>query len=222
MIDATGMSGLTSSSTQASRTQLDRDQFLTLLVTQLRNQDPLSPLQPHEFAAQLAQFTSVEQLTNLNEAMAMQTQTIQLGHLLSEATFSASLIGRQVVVDGNQVEIPADGAGKVRFEPSAAGAAELRLLDDKGNEVAKRSLGPVGKGRQTITLPDDLPPGTYHYEIKVTGADDKAVPVKTFTLGSVDAVYFRAGGIILRMGDIEVSMDGLSEIEPVTDTRTSG
>jgi flagellar basal-body rod modification protein FlgD len=222
MISPTSAASLFGSTTQTDRTQIDKDQFLTLLVTQLRNQDPLSPLQPHEFAAQLAQFTSVEQLTQLNSAMDTQTQTIQLGHLLGEATFSATLLGRNVVVEGNQVEIPSNGQASVRFETSGAGEAQLRLLDDNGNEIAKRDLGHVTDGRQTVALPSDLPAGKYHYEITVKDSADKDVSVKTFTTGAVDAVYFRNGQIVLRLGNIEVSMDGLSEIEPGTDSHTSG
>jgi hypothetical protein len=80
--------------------------------------------------------------------------------------------------------------------------------------VAKRDLGKLPSGRQTLELPADLPSGTYRYEIKVTGAQDAAVPVMTYTSGIVDAVFFRDGGIVLRMGTMEVTLDAVTEIEP--------
>jgi flagellar basal-body rod modification protein FlgD len=193
---------------------LGKDEFLKLLVTQLRNQDPLSPLQPHEFAAQLAQFSSVEQLTQLNDRLATQTDAVNLGALISKTALSASLIGRTVVAAGDQVEIPASGSGVIRAEFAGPGQATLRLLDSAGNTVATRDLGTVAAGRQSLTLPADLPPGTYHYALAVTATDGSAVGVTTYSSGVVDGVFFQNGQIVLRMGGLEVSLDALAEIEP--------
>jgi flagellar basal-body rod modification protein FlgD len=192
---------------------LGRDEFLRLLVTQLRNQDPLSPLQPHEFAAQLAQFASVEQLSQLNEGLAQQLAATHLNAIVGQTALSASLIGRSVVALGDQVEIPANGSGQIRAEVEGAGQATLRLFDAAGNVVAERDLGPVSGGRRTLDLPDDLPPGTYRYELTVTAADGSALGVTPYTSGVVDGVFFRDGEIRLRMGGLEVSLDALAEVE---------
>jgi flagellar basal-body rod modification protein FlgD len=219
MIDATTAIGTYtgSASGTSSRTELDRDAFLRLLVTQLRHQDPLSPLQPHEFAAQLAQFSTVEQLTQVNEGLQQQLGVSQLVALLGKTSFSAALIGRYVVAEGNQVTIPASGQGQIRIEVGTGGGrGTLRLLDASGNEVATRDLGTLQGGRQTVALPADLPPGTYHYEVKVTGANDAVVPVTTYTSGSVSGVYFKDGQIVLRIGSMEVAVDALVEIEPAS------
>ena len=82
------------STTAAPKKQLDKDAFLQLLVAQLKNQDPLSPLQPHEFAAQLAQFTSVEQLKTLNENVLSQTEASHMASLISQTSLAASLVVR--------------------------------------------------------------------------------------------------------------------------------
>src|SRR5262245_59898425 len=78
------------SAPSSGRDSIGKDAFLQLLVTQLRNQDPTSPLQPYEFAAQLAQFSSVEQLTQLNAGVSALGGQSQLNTLMSETAFSAS------------------------------------------------------------------------------------------------------------------------------------
>jgi flagellar basal-body rod modification protein FlgD len=202
-------------STRGPSTELDRDAFMQLLVTQLRNQDPMSPLEPHEFAAQLAQFTSVEQLSQLNAEVAAQSAAIDTATLLGKTSLSAALIGRTVVAEGNQVEVPASGTASVRIDVGAGGGdARLRLLDEKGAEVASRELGNVGAGLQTLELPADLPAGRWRYEITVTDAKDAKVRVMHYTIGRVSGIAFEDGQILLHLGGIKIPLDLLTEIEP--------
>src|SRR5512140_3252092 len=108
MIDATSPFATNAApAASASRTSLGANDFMSLLLTQLRHQDPLNPLQPHEFAAQLAGFSSVEQLAQVNNGMAAQLQNLQVETAVSKTTFSASLLGRTVLADGDQVAIKA-------------------------------------------------------------------------------------------------------------------
>jgi flagellar basal-body rod modification protein FlgD len=219
-LSATGAPASTGAT--SGRSELDKNAFLQLLVTQLRNQDPLSPLQPHEFAAQLAQFSSVEQLSQLNQSVAQQIQDGQLQMLLSKTSFSASLMGRRVVAVGDQVDVPESGRAKVRIEVGGTGGhGVLVLKDSNGKEVSRRDLGNLPPGRQTLELPAGLPAGSWHYSVQVTGAKDAQVPVTTYTSGVVDAVFFRDGGIVLKVGSIELSLDDLAEIESAPATATT-
>ncbi len=207
--------GVSAAATEPHRATLGKDEFLRLLVTQLRHQDPLSPLQPHEFAAQLAQFASVEQLTQLNEGLTAQLEAAQLDALIGKTALGAALLGRAVVAAGDQVEIPATGSGQIRVEIAGPGQATFKLLDQSGAVVATRDLGAVPAGRQTLTLPADLPPGTYRYELTVAAADGSAVDVTAYTAGTVTGVFFQDGQIVLRLGGMEVPLEALAEIEPV-------
>jgi flagellar basal-body rod modification protein FlgD len=217
-----GLFGATAGST-APKKSLDKDAFMTLLVTQLKNQDPMNPSDSSQLAAQLAQFTSVEQLTQLNEAVASQELSLREATLLSKTSLSAALIGRRVIAEGNEVNVPTTGAAQVRIEVGAGGGqATLRLLDSSGKEVTTRPLGVLPAGRQTLTLPADLPAGTYHYEVTVTGAKDTKVAVSTFTRGVVDGVSFKNGQIVLRIGGMEIALDDLAEIEPESVLTSAG
>jgi flagellar basal-body rod modification protein FlgD len=223
VISPTSFTPSTYGTTTSDRTALGKDQFLRLLVTQLRNQDPLSPLQPHEFAAQLAQFTSVEQLTQVNAGIAQQSEMVQLAALIGKTTFGAALIGRQIVADGNHVVVPDSGTAKVRVDVGGSGGTgTLHVIDENGREVAKRELGSLGPGRQTLALPAGIAPGTYTYRVDLKDAQDHAVPVTTYTVGIVDGVFFKNGQIVLRLGTIEIELDRLAEIEtaPVSTTAT--
>lgn len=75
---------------------LDKDAFMKLLVTQLQNQDPLEPTQNQEFVAQLATFSSLEQLTTLNDSTVAMIALNQSNALLSQLTQSSALIGKSV------------------------------------------------------------------------------------------------------------------------------
>lgn len=205
--------GLVGTST-IDRSSLGKDDFMMLLVTQLKNQDPLSPLQPHEFASQLAQFTSVEQLAQLTEEMAAQTEASHLSALIGKTSFSAALLGRGVVAEGDQVTVPASGDAAVTVDIGGVGGrATLRLLDERGREIATHNAGVIRGGRQTIELPEGIAPGTYRYEVTVEGPGDTLLPVTQYVTGVVDGVFFKNGRIMLRIGAIEVDVDSVSEVE---------
>jgi flagellar basal-body rod modification protein FlgD len=218
MITPTSQPGLftsTSPAPDSSSTTLGKDSFLKLLVTQLQNQDPLSPLQPYEFAAQLAQFSTVEQLTQLNTAMAGQSQDSQLLAVLSQTQFSASLIGKDVVVQTDQITIPSSGAATMPIDVTGvSGKATLTLTDDSGKVIATRDLGHLSTGRQTLTLPSDLPPGNYHATIAMQGDGGGKSAVTTYVEGTVSAVHFDNGQITLRVGSLDLPLGMVSEIHP--------
>ena len=210
-----------SPSSTATMNSIGKDQFLQMLVAQLKNQDPMSPMQSNEFAAQLAQFTSVEQLIQLNGSVNSQSEAVQIATLAGQAALGASLIGRQVVAEGNQVSIPADGKASVRIDVGGTGGtATLTLKDSSGKTVATRDLGAIASGQQTVALPTDLPPGDYHYDITIKDSTNAAVSVLTYTTGVVNAVEFNSGQILLRLGGLKVTLGSVAEIDPAPDSST--
>jgi flagellar basal-body rod modification protein FlgD len=196
------------------RTELGRDQFLALLVTQLKHQDPLSPLQADAFAAQLAQFAAVEQLTQLNDSFADQTVESARGTMLEKTVLGASLIGKRVLAAGDQLTVSSGGTATAHVDVAGlGGAATLLLLDQTGRLISTHPAGAVGSGAQRLDL-GGLPPGTYRYAVEVRDAAGQTQRVTTFTEGVVDGVLFEQGTIVLRIGAMRVPLDQLSEITP--------
>jgi flagellar basal-body rod modification protein FlgD len=221
-----GASSSTSATGSTSTTPggaLDKDAFLKLLVAQLQHQDPTSPMDGKDLAAQLAQFTSVEQLTQLNSEMQTQTQASQMATLSSQSSLSASLLGRQVEAVGDMMVVPTTGNPTVNVDiGGSGGAATLTLTDSAGNVVATRDLGTLkGGDGQTLTLPNDLPPGTWHYALAVKGAGGTSADVTTYESGVVSAVEFKNGKIVLQAGGLEIALDDLVRISPVATTTPS-
>lgn len=213
MLGASGTGAAARASTKSD--PLGRQAFLQLLVTQLRFQDPLNPMDATQFSSQLAEFSSLEQLTELNEGLAEQTQVNIRNTLAINTSLAASLIGKRVLSLGSQVMISDSGALSVAVNVGGmGGAATLRVLDSSGSEIAVSDLGRLAGGRQVIDLNDlNVPSGVYTYEVSVTGPDDVAVEVTHFSGGVVDGVEFGADGPMLRVGGLLIRLSRLLEVE---------
>ncbi len=208
-----GLGAVASAPAARDRAQLGRDQFLELLVVQLRHQDPLSPLEPDAFAAQLAQFSTVEQLTRLNTAIEAQLgEQIKAG-LLDKTRLGASLIGRQVLAAGNEVTVASGGAVTIPVEVGAGGgAATVRFVDAAGRVAATVAAGPVSGGLHRLDVSPDLPAGSYRVFVEVTDSSGRTRGATTYIEGVVDGVVFEQGTIMLRLGSRRVALDSISEI----------
>jgi len=193
---------------------LGKDDFLKLLVTQLRTQDPLSPMDGQEMAVQLAQFSSVEQLMTLNEGIQAQAgKTDAMVGMLAN-TMGASLVGKQVLAYGDRVQLPADS--QVRFEMDQPGTATLALIDTSGREVANQALGSLGAGRHTIDaagLTQGLPPGDYRLQVYATDASGlNNVATQPLVQFVVDSLRFEDSGLLVTGGGVEVQLGDVVEM----------
>ena len=200
--------------------KLGQEEFLRLLVSQLKYQDPLNPMEGSEFAVQLAQFSSVEQLIALNKGLEAQAATDALSAITIKTSLAASLMGKDVVAIGNGLTVGSDGMVNAEVEIGGAGTAVLKVYDSGGGEVASADLGMVSKGRQTLTWDSggSLPPGDYTYSVEVTSATGDSVPLNTYVRGVIDGLYFLDGAIILKSGSLDIPMDRLVEITPAAGT----
>jgi len=123
---SSGLSAITGSNT------LGKEDFLTLLVAQLQNQDPLNPSDPTEFTAQLAQYSSLEQLMSINENIENLASTSQNQQQLS----ALGLMGREVVVDKGDFQL-GDSEVTLGYNLEAqADRVELHVQDSRGNSLA--------------------------------------------------------------------------------------
>ncbi len=135
---AGGATALAASSDTASA-----DRFLKLLVAQMQNQDPLNPLDNAQVTTQMAQINTVAGIGKLNETVqGLSSQFVQM-----QALQGAALVGRDVIVPGNKLDI-ADGAGQGGFElTSAADAVKVEVLNAGGHVIDTLQLGAQTAGR---------------------------------------------------------------------------
>jgi|KBSSwiStaDraftv2_1062776.scaffolds.fasta_scaffold922389_1 flagellar basal-body rod modification protein FlgD len=196
---------------------LGKDQFLKLLIAQLKNQDPMSPLQGDQMASQLAQFSSLEQLQQINTNLAGQqtSSSTLLGAVQSSAAINT--IGHTVVALGDQLQVGgANAANSVEATFGAAATkATLHILNSSGKEVASQSLGQVGAGKQTFNLgkmTEGLAPGTYTYSIDATDSSGSPVKVQTYTTARIDGVSSGQNGLVLTAGGITIPYGSIVRI----------
>ena len=196
---------------------LGQEEFLKLLITQLRFQDPINPSKPEEFAAQLAQFTSLERMLNIEKLLQTQADAGTLNTLAVKADLGASFIGRKVLAAGEQVAVSGDGPPTMEVEIGAGGGnAVLQLFDAGGREVMTRDLGFRSGGKQFLSTGSSvLPPGVYTYRVTVTAIGGDDVPVTTYTAGVVDGVSFKNGTVVLHAGPLSFPLDNVVAVEQV-------
>ncbi len=166
-----------------------QDRFMTLLVTQMKNQDPLNPMDNAQVTSQLAQLSTVTGINQLNEtlqSMMMQTQSNQMLQ-------ASNMIGRVVTVEGNGVQLSKGQAVFGMSLPSAADSVNVTIKDSAGNIVRELALGRQGSGEKTLQWDGNtndgkaMKDGQYRFEIKATlgGKAVVATPISYDTVNSV-------------------------------------
>ncbi len=220
-ISSLGASSTTDTSALAGQAVLGKDDFLRILVAQLRNQDPMSPMEGTEFATQLAQFSSVEQLIQLGEQMKLSAAGTTELKLTAQTTLGASMVGRDVLLNGNTVAVEAGVSSRVVVElPSTAKDVTIRVLGPDGKEVMTQSFSNLAAGRRTLGLDtDNLAPGNYTYDVVAKDASDKVITATPFSIGRVEGMAFRGGTISLRVNGTLVPM--LDVVEVMADSGTT-
>lgn len=178
---------------ESNRAESVQDRFLTLLVTQMRNQDPLNPLENAEVTTQLAQISTVSGIDKLNKAMEGMAQ----GFLATQSVQAGSLIGRGVLASGSTLVLE---GGQARAGASLANPADrvvVEVLSQAGERVATLDLGARPAG--TLTFAWDgktdagaaVPDGLYTFDVAATQGNRK-VDVERLGFGRVQSVTLGA------------------------------
>ncbi len=184
--------------------KMDKNAFMQLFVAQLKNQDPLNPMSNQDSAAQLAQFSSLEQLTNLNTAIAAISKQLQQ----KMTTDAAALIGKSVLADGNQISKKGDKVSKVSLEiPKKMAKVTVNIHDEDGNIVRTVKLDASKTGKQEFTWDGKdtngkkLKDGIYKISVVAENADGKKYLVKSQVEGTVKSVVMENGSQVLELQD---------------------
>lgn len=195
---------LAASNTPKHKTDMDQDDFLTLLVAQLTHQDPLSPMEDTDMTSQLAEFSSLEQLTSINEGIGSLSNSMTQSDMLSAVSF----IGKDVKAEGYKISINDGDVSNIYYgfgEPVSsimmniydADGAIIRTVELGSKEAGTYQYDWDGKNEGGETMPD----GQYGIGILGEDIEGKPVMVQTEISGTVDAVVNEGGTQYLRLKD---------------------
>jgi flagellar basal-body rod modification protein FlgD len=218
---STSSSGM-SSSTGATMAQ-NFDTFLQILVTQLKNQNPLDPLDTNQFTQQLVQFSGVEQQLKTNqflEAMMTSTQS-------ANSAQAVGYIGKVVTASGAKTEL-VNGAAVWHFATPKAADITATVRDANGNVVYTKQ-GSVKQGESVFTW-DGIgsdgrkrADGSYSVTIEAHDSDGKLVNVATEMTGEVTGIDFSGTEPVLMVGTARVNLSSVLSVRQKTaadDTET--
>jgi flagellar basal-body rod modification protein FlgD len=194
---------------------MGKDDFLMLLVTELQNQDPLEPMDNSDFVAQLAQFSSLEQLTNANKNL----EVLQMyGNSLNNAQ-AVGMIGKNIMASGNTTELEEGADAAVEFNlPANAADVSIDIFNAGGSFVTTLQAGAMGAGHHSMTWngtnsdAESVPAGIYMFEVHAVDENDVPLETGTYTEGLVTGVTYRKGTPYLVTGENLVPLAAVREV----------
>ncbi|MBN1847724.1 MAG: flagellar hook assembly protein FlgD [Deltaproteobacteria bacterium] len=200
--------------TQKTQDTLGRDQFLTMFLAQLKYQDPLNPMEGTEFSSQLAQFSSLEQLFNVNENL-QSIKTLQDDNSRLQAL---DLIGKEVEAEGDVLSLADGSSAQGSFSLEDGAECAVRIYDQQGLLVREIQMGKLSSGFHSfewdgLNQKGDLSdPGMYGFEINALNDEGETLQVGTRIKGLVSRVNLDNDTPLLYVGEIPVTLTQILEI----------
>ena len=193
---------------EGAHNQMGKDEFLKLLTFQLQHQDPMNPMDQSKMTGELAQFSQLEQLTNLNKKFDEGNKSKGV----EDKFYAASFVGKKVVTTGSTVELKNSGdPAELLFKlDDQASKVLVRILDEKNNIVGEIWKEGMSEGSHQVTWDgialDGAPAvkGTYRAQVKAWDENANAVIARTETTGVVQSVTFDEGEPVLTVGGQKV------------------
>ena len=195
---------------------MGKDDFLTLLVAQLQHQDPLNPAESTEFTAQLAQFSSLEQLQNIESTLS--------GFEVYQSTLnniqSSGFIGKTVTATGSMFGVNGGNPDPIRFDlVNDADSVYIQIYDNFGGFVTDIPAGARQAGEQQMAWDGRdsngtvVADGSYTFTVMAMNADGAIVSSNSYTTGVVTGVDYKTGATNLLINDREVPISSVIRIE---------
>lgn len=179
--------------------KMGKDEFLKLLTHQLKHQDPLKPMEQNKMAAELAQFSQLEQLSNLNSKFDSLNSDAQI----KGKFYGASFLGKEVVTNGSSMNFDGEDGDVLFTLPKPATKVLVRVFDKNNNMVSEMWKENIGRGNQTVTWDGVGLDGTTQvagdYRVDVRAWDQFSDPIEVATKvkGTVKSVFFENGETVL-------------------------
>ncbi|PIE03219.1 MAG: hypothetical protein CSA81_03550 [Acidobacteria bacterium] len=195
--------------------ELGQEAFLNLLTTQLQYQDPLNPQSDTEFIAQLAQFSSLEQLRSVNANL----DTIELYQISLNNSNALHLVGKEVNISDAMMEHEMGQTHEVKYTvPAGAETITVTVHDENGREVYTQELDGTEPGESEFiwqgvnTDGEPVADGTYTISVKAFDGDGNSIDLNVLQRRKVDGLAYENGQILLIVGDRKLPIDGVSEV----------
>jgi flagellar basal-body rod modification protein FlgD len=217
----TGSAGSTpaSGTGSASSTSLGGADFLTLMLAQLKNQDPTSPVDSNTFLTQLAQLSEVQGITSLNTSFGALSSSLTSNQALQ----ASSLLGHQALVSSSTATLAAKGTvtGAVNV-PQTTSQVVLSISDSTGALVGQINLGAQSAGLASFTWNgtegngSQAPPGQYTLSAQYAGAAAGGTAATTLVNGTVESVSMGAGSTGLTLNVAGVGSVPFSSVQQIS------
>jgi len=213
---------------RAVKKQLDKDDFMRIMITEMRHQDPTKPMDAERMATQMAQITSVEQLKNVSNAI----EKLSDKNSASDRLAMSGMIGKTVTVDKGRFSHQKGTISPINFElPEEAAKIKITILNEKGDEVASRDLDPMKAGTNVYNW-DGITSsstqgnsGTYLVRVDAENAKGAKIKIDPVSKETVMGVSFEGGETNFLVGDAKspqrVNFKNVTRIESDAGTRPS-
>ena len=202
-----------------SQKTLGKDEFLQLLIAKMTHQDPLNPIDDEAFIADLAQFSSLEQLTNLNESINSSLEWDYLQMQTINNTMATSLIGKGVKASFSNLYLDSDNQPALSYTTTEyAEEVTISIKDAAGTVVRTLTMEAVPPGNNSIIWDgkdqdgDRLAEGFYQFEVTAVDAEGNSLTPSTYLEGKVTGVIYRDGSAYLQVNGLEIPLAEVTEI----------
>ncbi|NOX99725.1 MAG: hypothetical protein GXP30_08365 [Verrucomicrobia bacterium] len=199
----------------AGQQTLGKEDFLQLLVAQLQAQDPLDPQSAEDFSAQLAQFSALEQMTNINTTL---EQSQKFEQAINNSAL-INLIGKNIDSQGNSIDFNSGEVKTLSFSlDEDAAEVEVDIMDSAGNTVTTLRINELIAGNnQTVWNGTDgegnpVQPGAYTFQIKAKNTRGDDIGAQTFISGKISDVIFEESGSFAIVNGQRISVSEISRV----------
>src|SRR6056297_86272 len=204
----------------SKKSELGQQEFLQLLVAQMRNQDPINPMDGAQFASQLAQFNSVEQLISVNGGLSDLKSSQQLMSASMTNSMAASLTGKHVKALSNEIHLASGESANVNYKlNNSATEVEFIIRSENGSEVRRETVNGIASGENTWVWDgkngngDLMADGNYSVEVRAT-SDGTPIDSLVYIEGNVDKVRYSGNGVFLSLNNVQVAIGDVEEVGP--------
>jgi flagellar basal-body rod modification protein FlgD len=213
------LTSTTSATATKGKSALGKDDFLKLLIVQLQNQDPMDPMKGTEFATQLAQFSSVEQLSNISSSL---TESISANQVMTQSinnALAATMIGKTVKASSNSFNVAGSGEMNLGFNLAKdAATVTVKVYDDSGTLVRTMTVDGAKKGDGTAVWDGldkngrQVAAGTYSFSVEAVDAAKTSITATAFVKGTITGIRFKSEGTVFVVDGVEIPLSQIIEI----------